>query len=106
MTYFYGGPYMINKNWDFLFCVLLLLLGVAVTNISLLFQIEPFSTRMRATGIGLATILAKIASVFYPRLPDIIEHHEVHSTTNLVIPSIVVVIYTLFMPETKYKKIN
>ena len=61
---------------------------------------------MRATGIGLAASLAKIASIYYPRLPENIENHTIHPTTNLLIPSIVVVIYTLFMPETKYKKIN
>ena len=106
ITYFVGCDHLIHKNWDFLFCVILLLLGVAVANVSLLYQIELLSTKMRATGIGLAAALGKIASIYYPKFSDQIKNHSVHPTTNLLIPSIIVVIYTLFMPETKYKKIN
>ena len=95
-----------NSPLCFFFCFLLLVLGDTFTNISLLYQMELFSTKMRATGIGLAAVLGKITSIYYPELPERIGKHDIHLTTKLLIPSIIVVIYTLFMPETKYKKIN
>lgn len=106
VRYFEPRQHEPDTTFKFVLSFALLILGVTFTSISLLYQMELFSTKIRATGIGLAAVQGRFTSIYYPEMPTEIGKHSIHLTAKLLIPSIIVVIYTLFMPETKYKRIN
>ena len=78
---------------------------MAYSNVSMLWHLELFDSGCRGTALAIAIGVGRTIVLHFPQLPTEEGTHRIHTSANLLIPGVVVVIYTWFMPETKNKMI-